>query len=152
MGGPIVFIICVLFLISYLVYKFAKKKVEKEVLLKASNVMDNNEPLRSPCIIHIKVNNNVSTQIGGPWRYGFSLNGQPPVFTILGGEMELITNVKHNTLLGYGRGTYGGYKKPNIEEPFRFDAADGGIIRLIADVKFAYQNDAMWKSNLSVEE
>ena len=145
-------VFCILFLVSYLIYKFAKKQGEKASKASVSQVMDGNEPLEAPCTIHIEVKNNVATQVGGPWRYGFSLNGQPPVFTTLGGEMELTTNVRHNALLGYGRGTYGGYKKPNVEEPFRFDAISGGEIRLVADAQFEYRNDAIWRSNLSIKE
>lgn len=153
MGQTTVLILCVLFLAGYVFYKIARNKGQNAAKEMAAETMKNNEPLSSPCTIHIKVNNNVNPQVGGPWLYGFSLNGQAPEFTTLGGEMELTTDVKHNALLGYGRGTYGGYKKPNIEEPFRFDAESGGTIRLIADEQFSYDgSDANWKSNLSFEE
>ena len=148
----IIIIVSVLFLVSYLIYKFAKKKGEQSSVQSVTQAAANNEPLDAPCTIQIRVKNNVANQVGGPWKYGFSLNGQAPVFTELGGQMELTTYVKHNALLGYGRGTYGGYKKPNIEEPFRFDAESGSIIKLVADAQFTYKNDAIWKSNLSYEE
>ena len=147
------FILCVVFLISLIIYKISKKKAEKEAVKAVSQTAENNTPLDVPCTIHIKVNNTVATQIGGPWKYGFSLNGEPPVFTTLGGELELKTSVMHNALLGYGRGTYGGYKKPNRETPFRFDAESGQTIRLVADPQFSYDGrDASWWSKLSQEE
>ena len=139
----------VLSLVYYVIYKFSRKKAERKSVQAVAQVTEDNEAIDLPCKIYIHVNNNVTPQVGGPWKYGFSLNGQPPVFTELGGEMELTTNVKHNALLGYGRGTYGGYKKPNVEEPFRFDVESGGYIRLVADARFVYRNDAIWKSNLS---
>lgn len=144
----IIIILCILSLGSYLIYKAGKKWAESDAKSKVSQAAEDNEPLDEPCTIHIHVKDNVKS----PWRYGFSLNGQPPVFTDLGSDMELTTAVKHNALLGYGRGTYGGYKKPNVEEPFEFDAVSGGTIRLICDEEFQYKNDAVWKSNLSFED
>ena len=152
MGQTIIFVGCAVCLVAYVIYKIGRRSGQAQSKNAVSQAAEGNEPLDTPCTIHIKVNNNVATQIGGPWRYGFSLNGQAPQFTVLGGELELTTSVKHNALLGYGRGTYGGYKKPNIETPFRFDAESGGTVRLVADAQFSYQNDANWKSNLSFEE
>ncbi len=147
------FILCIVFLISLILYKIRKRKSEKEAVQAVTQAASNNVPLDAPCTIHIRVNNTVATQVGGPWKYGFSLNGQPPVFTTLGGEMELQTSVVHNALLGYGRGTYGGYKKPNRETPFRFDAESGQTIWLVSDPQFSYDGrDASWWSKLSREK
>ena len=79
-----------------MIYKIGRRSGQAQSKNAVSQAAADNEPLDAPCTIHIKVNNNVATQIGGPWRYGFSLNGQAPQFTVLGGELELTTSVKHN--------------------------------------------------------
>ena len=125
--------------------KLAREEVEK--------VNVDNEPLESPCTIHIRVAKNFTPLVGDPWQYGFSLNGKDPVFTDLGGEMELTTNVLHNALLGYGRSTYGSYSKPNIEVPFTFDAVSGGVINLYSDAKVENTGSNLrWRSELSFDE
>ena len=135
----------IIIIIKDLVKKAQKKKAA------ASEVIVN-EDLESPCTIRIKVAKHFTPLVGGPWNYGLSLNGEPPVLVELGSEIELTTTVKHNTILGYGRTTFGSYDKPNKEEPFKFNAVSGGTIRLFADARFENINNHLhWKSNMSFD-
>ena len=148
-----VLVVFVLFSVVILFILLVKELVEKARKNKAvASEAIENEDLESPCIIRIKVAKHFTPLVGGPWSYGLSLNGEPPVLVELGNEIELTTTVKRNTILGYGRTTFGSYEKPNKEEPFKFNAVSGGTIRLNADAKFENINNHLhWKSNISFD-
>ena len=149
----VVFTANVLIIIGYFIRSIFRRSSRRNAQKEVKQFEKNNTSLPQPCTITIKVICNNDYALSRSWRYGFSLNGAPPEFTLLQSVMTMRTNVERNALLGYGIGRFGGYTQPNAEEPFVFNAVSGGEIKLKANVFYGQQDNVpMWKSNLSFDE
>ena len=148
--NPIAFIVGVVGLIGYIVYSILKQVRKRKVHEAVAQVAQSGTPLCQPCRVQIYRDSSANTDLMRKWPYTFSLNNGEKRIVNDGCMIEFTTNTKSNALVGYGRSDYGGISKhPSLDSPFVLEAAEGGLIRLIAKPTFDYScGDGKWKSNL----
>jgi len=126
-----------------------KLKVQTEI----EELIANNEQLSSPCKIQVYRDNSIATDKIKKWLFAFALNNGEKQQIDDGSTIEFSTSLKNNVLVGYGRANNGGLSQhPSIDSPFKFEAVEGGLVKLISKPEFYPAGEGKWKNNLNYDE
>ncbi|MCL2080274.1 MAG: hypothetical protein FWH17_10650 [Oscillospiraceae bacterium] len=130
-----------------LIYFILRQVHKKKVRTETSNILNNSEPLSEPCKVQVYLQMEAHIQ---KWQYVLSLNNDGMRCVNHGNTIEFFITHKKNSLVGFGRGYYGGYKNPAIDSPFIFDAVDGGNIKILCKPVWVDTSNSTWKSNFTI--
>jgi hypothetical protein len=113
--------------------------------------MPRGDLLISPCKVIVFRDSRGEQERMRKWIYAFALNNGEKQYINDGCSIEFSTSFKNNALVGYGRNDYGGLsRQPSLDSPFKFEADDGGVIKLISKPTWDYSGgNGKWKNNLT---
>jgi len=135
-----------------IIIKFILNKIgTRQTFAEVNKTIQESEKLSSPCTVQIFLDGRYYPD--EVWQYALSLNNSEKKFASVGDTIEFTTTQKTNALIGFGRGGYEGYKVPAFDLVFKFEAIEGGIVKLVSRPEWDYADgDSLWRSNISMVE
>ncbi len=135
----IIIVLGALGLIGYIVTFIGKKMARKSMKNAIDQVVEESEKLLAPCSVEVLRDNSAETDGVRKFLFAFSLNNGEKVSVDDGKTITFTTHLKNKVLVGYGRGNIGGLSRnPCLDAPFKFEAVEGGTVRLVSKPDFDY--------------